>query len=276
MGLSESQLKFFADYIEREIGIVYGPEVYFQLEQRLEKIAQFCGLQNTTDLYTKVKVDGITGDLKQFVLDIATNNETSFFRDPKMYQAFSSVILPSLQKNFPKSFTYRLWCCAASFGQEPYSFSMAISEFLKEHPGHQRFELLATDIADHALKRCKEAVYSQLEIQRGLSASRLLQNFSKTEEGTWKLNSDIKSMVNFKKQNLLDPFVGMGLFHVISCRYVLIYQDAERKKQILQKIEKSLAPNGYLILGASESAIGLTTELNQVNVDGAIFYQKKA
>lgn len=273
----ESKVKFFADYIQKEIGIIYVPEVYFQLEQRLDKVARFLNLEGPEEVYQKAIKEGISGDFRQFLLDTATNNETSFFRDPKVFQAIENQLLASFQKEHPKNFVYRIWCTAASFGQEPYSLAMLVHEFLKKNPEHPRIEIIATDIADHALKRCKEGKYSQLEIQRGLSTPRLLLYFEKDPEleGYWILKSEIKNRVEFKKQNLLDSFDQMGSFNLILCRYVLIYQDADKKKMIVQKLEKRLVPNGYLIFGASESALGLSDRLKQNSLDGAIYYQVK-
>lgn len=89
-------------------------------------------------------------------------------------------------------------------------------------------------------KRCKEARYSQLEIQRGLPAIRMVQYFNNDNDGYWSLKPEIKNLVDFKKLNLLDSFQSMGTFNLVLCRYVLIYQDAEKKKAIIQKIEKCL------------------------------------
>ncbi len=275
MSLTDPQLKFFADYIEKEIGIVYSVSNYFQLEQRIEKIAHYLGLKSSTDVYDKSIKEGIYGDFKQYLLDIATNNETSFFRDPKVFQSIESKILPQILTATPKPSLFRIWCAASSFGQEPYSMGMLVHEFNKLHPTSPRFEIIGTDIADHALKRCNEAKYSQLEIQRGLSAQRMIQNFTKSDDNFWSLKSEIKNLLHFKKQNLLEPFLGMGMFNLILCRYVLIYQDQARKKAIIEKLERCLLPGGYLILGASESALGLTTTLEQTNLEGAIAYRKK-
>jgi chemotaxis protein methyltransferase CheR len=275
MTLNDQQLKYFADFIEKELGIVYAPMNYFQLDQRIEKIAQYLGLKSAIEVYDKSIKEGIFGDFKQYMLDIATNNETSFFRDPKVFQSIEKTILPQILTATPKPSLYRIWCAASSFGQEPYSMAMLVHEFSKLNPTGPRFEIIGTDIADHALKRCNEAKYSQLEIQRGLSAARMIQNFTKTEDNYWILKPEVKNLLKFKKQNLLEPYLGMGTFNIILCRYVLIYQDQVRKKAIIEKLEKCLVPGGYLILGASESALGLTSTLEQVSLDGAIAYRKK-
>ena len=90
MALSAEQLKYFAEYIEKELGIIYLPEVYFQLEQRLEKVAQFLNLSGPDEVYDKAVKKGISGSFKQFLMDTATNNETSFFRDSKVFNVIES------------------------------------------------------------------------------------------------------------------------------------------------------------------------------------------
>lgn len=274
MQLSDQQLKFFADFIEKELGIVYSSANYFQLDQRIEKIAQYLGIPDKESVFQKGLKEGIHGAFKSYLLDTATNNETSFFRDPKIFSAIENSVLPQLKANSPTNFSYKIWCAASSFGQEPYSLAMLVHEFLQKHPGHPRIEIIATDIADHALKRCSEGKYSQLEVQRGLSAPRLVKYFKKVDDDQWQLNDEIRRMVHFKKQNLLDTFSNMGTFDLILCRYVLIYQDSTRKKQIVERMEKMINSKGFLILGATESALGLTKELKQTSMDGAIFYQK--
>jgi chemotaxis protein methyltransferase CheR len=200
MTLNESQLKYFADYIEKELGIVYTNSNYFQLDQRLEKIAHFLGLKDQEAVHEKAIKEGIHGDFKQFLLDTATNNETSFFRDPKVFTAIENVILPSFQEQMPSNFIFRIWCAAASFGQEPYSLAILVYEFLEKNPGHPKIEIIATDIAQTALNRCTEARYSQLEVQRGLGSSRLVKYFTKVGDDQWELNGKIKTWCSLRKK----------------------------------------------------------------------------
>jgi chemotaxis protein methyltransferase CheR len=274
MALNSAQLKFFASYVEKELGIVYAEQNYFQLEQRLDRIGQALGLPTANDLYDKAKL-GIVGDMKALLLDVATNNETSFFRDPKVFKVLEDTVLPSLKEKFPGTMLFRGWSAASSTGQEIYSLAMLVDELTRKHPLHPRFELMATDISDTVLKRAKEGLYSQLEVQRGLPAGRLVAYFQKNEGDQWQIRTEIRNSVRFSKFNLLDPASGFGQFHLILCRYVLIYQDTERKKQILNRLVDCLHPGGYIFLGASESALGLTDRLNQVAVNGAIYYEKK-
>jgi chemotaxis protein methyltransferase CheR len=273
--LPNSRLKYFSEFIEKELGIVYSEQVSYQLQQRLEKVAEYLGLKDPEALYTHAITNGINGNFRAYLLDIATNNETSFFRDPSIYGALESFIFPNLKIEYPGAFNYRIWSAAASFGQEPYSLAMLSYETREKDPLHPRIEIKATDISDQALKRCQNACYTQLEVQRGLSSSRLIKYFFKNEVSDWILKPEISSIVDFSKRNLLDSFTSMGKFHIILCRYVLIYQDAVKKKDILNRLVQCLHPKGYLIMGGSESAMGLSSELEQVDYKGAVFYRKK-
>lgn len=275
MKLSESQMKFFADFIFKELGIVYAPQNYFQLEQRLESISKFLGDSTLEELYFRASTSGITGDFRHLLLDLATNNETSFFRDTKVFQAIQDFVFPKLKEIRPNTPSFRIWSAASSFGQEPYSLGILIDEYLKKNPTHPGIEVLATDVSDNALKRAKSGQYSQLEVQRGLSAIRLVQYFNKIDDSNWETQSQIKNRVQFKKQNLLDPFTGFGQFDVILCRYVLIYQDAERKKEIITRLSKCLVPNGFLILGGVKVYLDFLMSLINFRKRVLFFIKKK-
>ena len=273
--LANHRIKFFADFIEKELGIIYAEHVYYQLQQRLEKVAEHLGVKDTDTLYEQAVEKGITGEFRAFLLDISTNNETSFFRDTSIYNALENFIIPQLKKDFPTVFTYRVWSAASSTGQEPYSIAMLAHEARQQDPTLPRIEIKGTDISDKALARCRAGRYSQLEISRGLSQARLERYFTKTEDSQFQVKPEISSLVDFSKQNLLDGFSNLGKFHIILCRYVLIYQDTAKKKQILGRLVNALHPRGFLIMGGSESAIGLSTDLEQVEHKGAVFYRAK-
>lgn len=275
MAVNEQTLKFFADFIQKNLGIVYSQTNYFQLEKRLEDVVKIMHYQNVDELFRQAQT-GITGHLRQVLLDISTNNETSFFRDPAIYKAIEDKIFPGIVANNPGKTNINVWCCASSFGQEPYSLSILSGEFLQKNPAFGTVSIYASDISENALNRAKAGKYSQLEVQRGLSAQRLIKHFRKDESDHWTVSSEVSQRVKFGRQNLLEPFVQVGPFDLVSCRYVLIYQTDEMKKQIIGKLAKVLAPRGYLILGGTESMFGLSQDFEQVSHSGAIIYQKKS
>jgi len=275
VSLNQQQLKFFADYIYKELGIVYAEHNYFQLDQRLEKVAQHNNFKSQIELYNYCISNSIAGALKQYILDIATNNETSFYRDQKLYTLVESELLKNFNQFFPEEKKIKIWSAACSFGQEPYSIAMLIDKMKNNGTNLLDVEINASDISESALEKAKSGIYSQIEVQRGLPIDYLVKYFSKIDEMNWQLNDSIKSKVKFKKQNLLDPIPHINYFHIVFIRNVLIYQETERKKEIVSKILKTIVPGGFIIFGSSESGLGLSNDIEQFSKDGAIVYRKK-
>lgn len=144
-------------------------------------------------------------------------------------------------------------------------------------PGRD-FEILATDISERALDNARSGTYTQLQVQRGLPAAMLVRYFERSPDAQkfdWTVKAELKRNLTFRKLNLLEPFVGMGPFDIILCRNVLIYQTVEKKKEIVAKMHKALAPDGYLILGAAESLIGISDDFELVRADRATLFQKR-
>ncbi len=265
-------ITYFASLIEKELGIVYSESNYFQLQNRLEEIAKMRGFRDIQELLQEAKL-GMSSVLKQLVLDVATNNETSFFRDAKLFQGIKQVLIPKLIEE--SKGTIRIWSAACSSGQEAYSVAMLIQEQLEQSQKQVDFKIIATDISSRILQKAQEARYSQLEVQRGLPANLMIKYFQKDEQDYWSLKPQIRNKVEFHKLNLLDPFDRMDNFDVILCRNVLIYQDVENKKKCIQKITAKLTQKSVLILGAGESMIGLNDNFDSVKIADAIVYQLK-
>lgn len=267
-------LKAFAQYIESELGIIYAEHNYFQLQNRLEEIAKLIGAGSIEQLHSQLK-SGISGQFKQLLLDVATNNETSFFRDSKIFRAIEAFVLENSSDLVKPGEKLRIWSAASSTGQEAVSVSILVNEFNKKKNVNIQFSILGTDISERVLARAKEATYSQLEVQRGLPASYLIKYFKKNEQDRWTATPEVVKHLEFKKQNLKETFPFKEQFHLILCRNVLIYQSVEGKIEILKRITSMLATGGVLVLGSGESLIGLSNEYEQQNIEGAIVYRKK-
>ncbi|MEO5969873.1 MAG: protein-glutamate O-methyltransferase CheR [Bdellovibrionia bacterium] len=272
--MNKEQFDFFSKYIEKEIGIVYSEENRFQLQARLNDIMKFYSLSTFDDLYHKAK-DGISSTFKQLLLDIATNNETLFFRDQKVFQGLAKFVLPELISSLPPGETLKIWSAACSFGQEPYSIAIALME-LKKKMFVPNFQIVATDISSIALERANSARYSQLEVQRGLPIHLLIQYFTKDPDDYWTLKPEVRSSVRLQIKNLKDSFTDLGNFHLIFCRNVLIYQKLDNKIDIIHRLEKQLTQKGRLLLGSAESMIGISDRFSQVIREGMIMYQSKS
>lgn len=273
MGLSQDKLKFFADYIEKQLGIIYSDTNYFQLEHRLNDITIQLGLKDTEELWHKAKLS-IDGQFKALLLDLATNNETSFFRDSHIFQGIEHCLIPELKKKNSFLPSIRFWSAAASTGQEAYSIAMIMDQLKKVYPDTPEYSIFLTDYSERVLNRAKTGKYTQLEVQRGLPAKNLITYFSKSEDNNWTINNTIKSHLSFKQLNLLDNWSFPEDFHVVFCRNVLIYQSVENKKIVVDKIHKSLATGGFLVMGAAESLLGISNQFEQIQYQNAVYYRK--
>lgn len=274
MSLS-ADLQFFAKFIETELGIVYAEHNYFQLQNRLEEIARAVGASSISQLSDQARVE-ITGALRQLLLDSATNNETSFFRDPKIFQALKTVVIPTLvaDPNFDKNI--RVWSAASSTGQEAISLSLVFEDWCEKRPEALiNFKIVATDISERVLKKARSGIYTQLEVQRGLSALQIVNHFKKVGEAEWQANENIAKRISFQSLNLKSPIRFDTKFHIVFLRNVLIYQGVESKIDILSRVGDWLLPNGYLVLGSGESLIGLSNDYDSRIVDGAVIYKRK-
>lgn len=279
MAATPECLRYFADAIEKEIGIVYSEVNYYQLESRLEDISKQLGFADPMALWERAKGTGLNGSMKLLLIDTATNNETSFFRDPTVFKAIRSILENFSEKKSGYSKRLRIWSAACSTGQEIYSLAMMLNEIASQNP--TSFEILGTDISDRVLKRASDGRFSQLEAQRGLSTTHLIKWFtpetpsSANEPSYWNIVPELKRNIRFEKLNLLDPWPGHKTFDIILCRNVLIYQTIENKRKVVTRLVEHLEPGGYLILGGAESLIGISEALDYVTIEGAVIYRKK-
>lgn len=271
----EEAIQFFSEVIERELGIVYAEHNKFQLQNRLEEISKLMGIATIDELHRMAQKQ-ISGTFRQLLLDVATNNETSFFRDVKIYHATEKAVLSQYLEKNRNSQPLRIWSAACSTGQEPLSLAILIKEFEKKNGLSLQASILATDISDRVLKKAKLGSYSQLEVQRGLSTPTLIKYFDKDGDDRWKANSELLKMIRYDMLNLKTQFSHSTMFDLIFCRNVLIYQTVESKREILARVTQNLKPGGFLALGSGESLLGLSNDFEQKSLEGAILYQKKS
>jgi chemotaxis protein methyltransferase CheR len=190
------------------------------------------------------------------VVEAMTTNETFFFRDKVPFDHLKATIMPELLQARASRRSLRIWCAASSTGQEPYSIAMCLKEFGAALTGW-RVEIVATDLSLGVLEKSKAGLFSQFEVQRGLPIQLLVKHFVQTGE-LWQLNADIRSMVQFRQLNLLQDFSHLGVFDIIFCRNVLIYFDQDTKTNVFGRLAKVIEPDGFLMLGAAETVVGLT------------------
>ncbi len=267
-------LPYFANVIEKELGIIYAEHNYFQLQNRLEGIAKLMGVESIQELYDSAQ-KGIAPAFKQLLLDVATNNETSFFRDPRIFKIMENVFLPAFLEYSQSPKKLKIWSAASSTGQEALSVAMMIKEWNLKNGKKIDFSIIGTDISQRVLTQAKSAKYSQLEVQRGLPTPLLIKYFTKDSEDKWTAKPDLAQHTSFRTLNLKEHFIFSEPFDLVLCRNVLIYQNVDGKKDILNRIKSQMDMNGFLVLGSGESLLGLSEDFEQRQNEGAVIYKKK-
>lgn len=277
MKTSNVIIKFFADYVSSQLGIIYSETNYYQLETRLQEVAKLMNLNDAEELYVLAQ-KGFSAQLKNLLLDFATNNETLFFRDPPAFQAIERVIEAESHEYVGRSQPFRVWSAACSFGQEVYSLAMILDRMRNLLPS-SGYEIVATDVSSRALKAAEEGVYSEMNVARGLDSflrdRHFMQQTSANGDTEWKVRPELRRGIRFLNQNLLDSFDALGTFDLILCRNVLIYQTTDSRKEIVKKIFNRLRPGGTFLLGSSESLLGISEDFETDRFERATLYRRK-
>ncbi len=274
--IAPAELKLIAQYIHAISGIYLDASKSYLFETRLSTIAEGHGCKSFQELHSKAKKDP-SKKIEKEIIDAITTNETLFFRDKGPFELLQHKILPEIidarSSNSPVKPKIKIWSAASSTGQELYSIAIVIKELLKQNSSYA-FTLLGTDISDAAVAQASYGKYNRFEIERGLD-KRLLQKHFTLFGDTWKIKDELRAMVSFKKLNLMQPFTTLGKFDIIFCRNVAIYFTMSDRKKLFTKLADSLADDGFLVIGSTESLTGVCPRFVPKRHLRSIFYQKK-
>ena len=265
----------FRQFLEDACGISLGDNKQYLVTNRMRRLMDDNKIANFGELVRNLRL-GLQRKLKEEVIDAMTTNETFWFRDIYPYDHLKNTLFPQLMSANNKSFgSLRIWSAACSSGQEPYSISMMVEEFKQKNMGSlaRQVQIVATDLSTTVLEQAKQGEYDKLSVMRGLSNERLDKFFDKTPTGNWKVKSLLRDRIEFRPINLMDSYAGLGKFDIVFCRNVLIYFNADLKRQILQKIHASLKPQGILFLGSSEGLAGAADLFEMVRCEPGILYK---
>ena len=246
--------EFLRKLLKERSGLDLSADKQYLLESRLIPLARRAGVPGLPELVQKLK--GGAEALIAEVVEAMTTNETFFFRDKVPFDHFKGTIMPEMLHARASRRSLRIWCAASSTGQEPYSIAMCLKELGAALTGW-RVEIIATDLSQGVLEKSRAGLFSQFEVQRGLPIQLLVKHFTQTGE-LWQLNADVRAMVQFRQLNLLQDFSHLGVFDIIFCRNVLIYFDQDTKTNVFGRLAKVIEPDGFLIMGAAETVVGLT------------------
>ena len=247
--------EYLRKLLKERSGLMLSADKQYLVESRLLPVSHRAGMADLTELVAKLR-SAREQPLVTEVAEAMTTNESFFFRDKLPFEHFRNVIMPVLLAARPPRRPIRIWCAAAATGQEPYSLAMSLKEMGDKVTGRE-IEIIATEFSTQVLEKAKTGLFSQFEVQRGLPITLLIKYFAQLGD-TWQINPDVRAMVQFRAFNLLHDFAPLGRFDLVFCRNVLIYFDQETKTQVLDRMARITEPDGYLVLGAAETVVGLT------------------
>ncbi len=253
--MSPDDFDYLRALLKERSGLVLAPEKQYLAESRLLPLVRRHGMATLDELVTALRTRRAP-TLVSEVVDAMTTNETLFFRDKVPFEHLRQVILPALATARARDKRIRIWCAAAATGQEPYSIAMTVKDMGAMLAGY-RVEIVATDLVGDVLERAKAGTYSQFEVQRGLPIQMLVKYFTQAGE-SWQIAPELRAMVQFRTLNLLNDFSPLGRFDLVFCRNVLIYFDQTSKIQVLDRVAQRMPDDGFLVLGAAETVVGLT------------------
>jgi chemotaxis protein methyltransferase CheR len=271
--ISSADFNYIRDLVRDQSALTLETGKEYLLEARLDPLARMEGFPSCGHLVRRLRTGPVT-DLHRRVVEAMTNNETTFFRDPRVFGMLANSVLPSLLEARSAERSLTIWCAACSTGQEPYSVAMLLREHQPSLDGW-RIRIVASDICRDVLARARAARFSQVEINRGLPASRLVKYF--TQHGSaWELSPEIRQMVEFREINLIGSWQNLPAIHLILMRNVLIYFDMAAKQSIFERVGQLLDPRGYLVLGGAETTTNVDDSFEPVSFGGAVCFRPRS
>ena len=260
--ITPAEFGYIKGLVRERSAIVLDEGKEYLVSSRLAPIARQEGVASVGELVNRLRSrPGST--LHHAVVEAMTTNETSFFRDPAVFDGLRKEILPDLIRSRAATRHLDIWSAAASTGQEAYSLVMMMKEHFPELAGW-RTPIVATDLNEQVLAKARAGRYTQFEVNRGLPAPLMSRWFSRAG-AEWQLDREILNAVQLRPLNLIGT-ARYPQVDLILLRNVLIYFDTETKRQILSRVREALRPGGYLLLGASESPLLLQSGFERADI----------
>jgi chemotaxis protein methyltransferase CheR len=270
------EVKVLSQYIYSLSGISLDETKGYLIESRLTPLLKQNNIGTYSELYFKAKSD-MSKALPRKIVDAITTGETSFFRDASPFDLLQHKILPDLIDKRSKAtlpgrpIPIRILSAACSTGQEIYSIAIVLKELLVDMSRYD-VRLMGVDISDQAVAAASRGVYNAIEIERGLPKEKLSRYFI-PDGSTWRIRDEIRGMATFRTGNLMEDFRGMGRFDIVLCRNVAIYFKEDDRKTLFTRMASIMEPDGYLIIGSTESLTGICPQYEPKRYLRSVFYQ---
>ena len=273
-GMTDREFRLFSELVRSHCGLAFGPDTRFLFERRVARRMQELGLVSYPAYHYELRRDSRRdGELAQLI-DELTTNETYFFRERGQLRALVGEILPEalLQRRERGGGPVSIWSAGCSSGEEPYSVVILAREAGFDPQAQLR--VYASDISRRAMRRARQGSYRESSFRETEPALR--EKYFEEKDGSWTISDEVKKCVDFIHINLMErsTIALLGAMDVILCRNVIIYFDADGKRDAIATFEQKLRPGGHLLLGHSESLINVSSSLELRHLKNDLVYRR--
>jgi chemotaxis protein methyltransferase CheR len=271
--LPEDVFRLLRDLVSEFCGIYFDDTSQFILERRLNRRLKINGLDNFRDYYRLLLYDSRRDQELSEIIDVLTVNETYFFREQNQLNAFVEEVCRDLREQRNEIRRLRIWSAGCASGEEPYTIAMLMLE-QREQFDNWKIEIIGSDINQRVLQKARRGVFGRNSFRT--TDNYYIRKYFTEENGEYRINDSVKTLVTFNYLNLLDPLKVrfVGLMDVVFCRNVLIYFHPDAKKRVIESFYPRLNDGGYLLLGHAESLMNISTAFALKHLNQDMVYQK--
>jgi chemotaxis protein methyltransferase CheR len=265
--LNAEEFRELQEFIYRASGMYFPASKQEYLEEKLRRRAQACAAGGVPGYLRGLRDGSLPAELPLLFNEI-TVNETYFWRDLPQLEAFRRHIVPELLASGHEPL--RVLSAGCSTGEEPYSLAI----LLHEHFPQRTASVRAIDISARVLAQAERGEYAEYAVR--LLSEPQRQKYFERRDGLFRLRDGLRGAVRFRRRNLMDLGApAQPPYHVIFCRYVLIYFTPESKALAIRRFRDALVPGGYLVLGNSESLLDISDDFAMLHFPSAIIYKRR-
>ena len=268
MAIADASHRIIGDLLAQHTGQQLTEGRRWRVTSALSGLFREFGISNVDQLACMLERPG-EKQLATRVVEALLNNETYFFRDHAYFSIIASQVLPDLARKRAAAKRLTIWSAGCSTGQEALSLAMIFAE----QPGRWQgwtIEILGTDVSTKAIETARNGLYTQFEIQRGISVAQML-NFFAEAKGGWQASDRIRAMTRFQQHNILDYPPAPGRFDLVLCRNVLLYFDKQTRASAFDRLASGIATDGWLMLGAGETVVGQTQHFRPAECGSSLY-----
>ncbi len=267
--MRKTDFDFLVELLHQNAGWSFSEREYFSIDKKISNFIREKGYPSVEDLIADLK-SGQKALVSQVIESLAFA-DTRFFRDWNVFNQFEHYVLPLVKEANRNLKKLRILSLGCSTGQEVYSIAIAVNNLVGL--SDWQVSIIGTDLSSAAIAKAQKGVYNQFEIQTGLNAEAMIDNFT-LEGENWRVNDNIKKMVEFRRYNLLDELTFNEKFDIIFCRNVLRFFTPDIQNRLCAKIHGMQVPGGILYLGKGENIKGIIDYYGAISGVGCAYQSK--